>query len=268
MPDDSPSPSESAPDRRRDPDESPEPVDLIRPLFREEPLPPEGGEAPQMWLWMLVFGTLLFCTFYLGLYIGDFSPDPWLQSSDPVAQSTAGPPAPEPVSGSQVYSARCASCHQADGQGVSGAFPTLVGTSWVENKGQIIRILLHGMQGEVEVQGEVYNGNMPAWGGVLDDREIAAVITHVRQSWENDYGEVTSEEVAAVRSATEGRAQPWTAEELQVDENQAVPTGEEASEAAVPSVGQGIYDRLVGARPFPEASRHSRGARQGYGVIH
>ncbi|PQJ34321.1 hypothetical protein BSZ35_06655 [Salinibacter sp. 10B] len=94
------------------------------------------------------------------------------------------------------------------------------------------------------------------------------MITHVRQSWENDYGEGTSEEVAAVCSATEGRAQPWTAEKLQVDENQTVPTGEKASEAAVPSVGQGRYNRLAGVRPFPEAIRHSRGARQGYGVIH
>lgn len=236
------SPSDADADRRA-PDTSPEPIDMLQPLFREEPLPPEGGESPQMWLWMLIFGTLLFSTLYLGLYVGDFSPDPWLQGSDPTAESTAGPPTPEPVSGEQVYSANCASCHQGNGQGVSGAFPTLVGTQWVENKGQIIRILLHGLQGEVAVKGETYNGNMPAWGETLSDEEIAAVITHVRQSWKNDYGEVTSSEVAAVRSATEGRAGAWSADELKQDENQTVP-----SSSAARTTGQRIFDQLVAER--------------------
>ncbi len=244
MADDSSSASE--PERTSsDPESTPEPIDMLRPLFREEPLPPEGGEPPQLWLWMLIFGVLLFCVFYLGLYVGDFSSDPWLQSPEPTAQ--AGPPVEEAVSGEQVYSSRCASCHQADGQGVSGNFPTLVGTSWVENKGQVIRILLHGMQGEVTVQGETYNGNMPAWGTTLSDEEIAAVITHVRQSWDNDYGEVTADEVEAVRSSTEGRSAPWEAEELQQDANQTVPTGDDAT-ANGRTTGQRLYDQIVAAR--------------------
>ena len=247
MADEPSSPSEQGPARER----SPEPVDMLRPLFREEPLPPEGGEPPQMWLWILIFGVLLFSTFYLGLYIGDFSPDPWLQSPEPVAQR-AGPPEPEPVSGAQVYSSRCASCHQSNGQGVSGAFPTLIGTSWVENKGQIIRILLHGMQGEVVVQGGTYNGVMPAWGSTLSDEEIAAVITHVRQSWENDYEEVTVDEVAAVRSATEGRTEAWSPEELQQSDNQTIPS-EGDTTAAAQTVGQMLYDRIVAS-----ASPHRR----------
>jgi mono/diheme cytochrome c family protein len=244
MADDSSSAAEPEP-TPSGPESTPEPIDMLRPLFREEPLPPEGGEPPQLWLWMLIFGVLLFCVFYLGLYIGDFSPDPWLQSPEPTAQ--AGPPVEAPVSGAQVYSNRCASCHQSDGQGVSGAFPPLVGTRWVENKGQIIRILLHGMQGEVTVRGETYNGNMPAWGSSLSDQEIAAVITHVRQSWDNDYGEVTADEVAAVRSATEGRSGAWTAPELQEDTNQSVPSSEEASSAAR-TIGEKMYDQIVASR--------------------
>jgi mono/diheme cytochrome c family protein len=252
MADEPSSPSEQGPARER----SPEPVDMLRPLFREEPLPPEGGEPPQMWLWILIFGVLLFSTFYLGLYIGDFSPDPWLQSPEPVAQR-AGPPEPEPVSGAQVYSSRCASCHQSNGQGVSGAFPTLIGTSWVENKGQIIRILLHGMQGEVVVQGETYNGVMPAWGATLSDEEIAAVITHVRQSWTNDYGEVTVDEVAAVRSATEGRTEAWSSEELQRSENQTVPA-DTTAQARSETLGQVLYDRIVASASPHRTSNEPR----------
>lgn len=246
MPEEPTRPSASDADAGPSSDESPEPIDMLRPLFREEPLPPEGGEPPQLWVWMLIFGVLLFCTFYLGLYVGDFSPNPWLQSPEPTTQ--AGPPAEEAVSGAQVYSARCASCHQSNGQGVTNAFPTLIGTRWVENKGQSIRLVLHGLQGEIEVLGEIYNGNMPAWGSVLSDEEVAAVLTYVRQSWENDYPEVTAAEVAAVRAATDGRVEPWTAEELLQEENQTVPT-EDTSSATSASLGRALYDQLAVQRP-------------------
>jgi mono/diheme cytochrome c family protein len=239
-------------------DESPEPIDMLQPLFREESLRPEGAEAPPMWLWMVIFGTLLFGTYYLGNYIGDFSPNPWLQSPDPVAEATAPSAAEATVSGANIYSSRCASCHQANGQGVSGAFPPLIRTPWVEDKGQIIRILLHGMQGEMEVDGEVYNGAMPAWGSTLSDREIAAVITHVRQSWDNDYSDVTADEVAGVRGATEGRASPWTAEELAEDANQTVPSTEEGGAAAgepAASNGTPLGPRLYAAIVMPAEAR-------------
>jgi mono/diheme cytochrome c family protein len=218
--------AEADPSPDTGPDASPEPIDMLAPLFREQPLPPEGMEAPPMWLWMTIFGVLLFSTFYLGSYIGDFSPDPWLQSSKPVA--SAEPAAePEPVSGSQIYASRCANCHQNNGEGVANAFPPLNQARWVtDNKGQIIRILLHGLIGEIEVRGSVYNGNMPAWGNQLSDAEIAAVITHVRQSWDNDASEVTAEEVKAVRDATAGRATPWTPDELMEPPNMEVPNAE------------------------------------------
>jgi len=237
-------------------DETPEPVDLLQPLFRESPLRPEGGEAPPMWLWMVIFGVMLFSVFYLGNYIGDFSPDPWLQSPDPVAQATTAAPDEETVSGASVYSARCANCHQGNGEGVPNAFPPLNGTRWVEDKGQIIRILLHGMQGPVDVRGSTYNGNMPAWGSVLSDKEIAAVITHVRQNWENDFPDVTAEEVAAVRGATDGRAEPWSATELDEDANQVVPSsGDEPTASTEPSIGQELYARFAAASLDARANR-------------
>lgn len=198
-----------------------EPIDQLAPYLREEPLPEEGAEAPPMWLWMVIFGVVLFATFYLGRYTGDFSTYPWLQSPEAVpAQVAAAAPV---VDGAQIYSSRCANCHQANGQGVTGVFPPLEGTDWVTgDKGRLIRILLHGMIGEVEVKGEIYNGNMPAW-SMLSDAEIAAVTTHERQSWGNDASEITAEEVAAVREVTQGRTEPWTAEELNQPENQTVP---------------------------------------------
>jgi len=225
MPND-PTPQNSSSAQNSGTDASPEPIDMLAPLFREQPLPPEGMEAPPMWLWMVIFGVMLFSTFYLGSYIGDFSPNPWLQSTDPPVAAAGVEPEEVTVSGSQIYSSRCANCHQASGEGIAGAFPPLNKAAWVtDNKGQIIRILLHGMIGEVEVRGAKYNGNMPAWGTQLSDAEIAAVITHVRQSWENNASEVTAEEVKTVRDQTTGRTAPWEADELMQPENMTVGEG-------------------------------------------
>ncbi len=202
-----------------------EPIDLLAPLFREEPLRPEGAEAPPMWLWMTIFGVVLFGTYYLGNYIGDFSPNPWLQAPELAVVESAGAEAEVTISGAQIYNSRCSTCHQGNGQGVAGAFPPLDGTDWVTgDKGRIVRILLHGMQGPVEVQGVTYNGAMPAWGNQLNDEEIAAVITHVRQSWSNEASDVVADEVRRVRETTEGRTEPWTAEELNA--NPGIPGGE------------------------------------------
>ncbi len=214
--------------------ESQEPIDQLRPLFREQPLPPEGGEAPPMWLWMTIFGVVLFGAYYLGSYVGDFSPYPWLQQPELTRAAPAGAAAGVSVDGAQIYSSRCASCHQANGQGVSGVFPPLDGADWVTgDKGRIIRILLHGMQGEVEVQGVAYNGVMPAWQNQLSDAEIAAVITHVRQTWSNDASEVTTGEVGRVREATTGRTAAWTAEELNA--NPGIPGGDPGGDDEAPA---------------------------------
>lgn len=222
--------SDSAPDaapdeRGPDPNETPEPIDMLAPLFREEPLRPEGGEAPPTWLWMTIFGVILFSTFYLGSYLGDFSADPWLQGRT----LAAAPEAEETevvVDGGRIYNNRCQACHQADGQGVAGQFPPLVGSDWVlGDKGRLIRILLHGMEGPMEVLGESYNGVMPGWQRQLSDAEIAAVLTHIRDEWDNGGSEITEQEVAVLREAESSRTGAWSADELNDPANQGFPEG-------------------------------------------
>lgn len=223
-----------------------EPVDQLQPYFREQPLQEEGAEAPPLWIWMLIFGVLFFGVYYLGRFIGDFSTYPWLQQPGSIGLvATAAEPV---VDGAQVYSSRCANCHQADGQGVTGVFPPLVDSEWVTGeKGVIIRILLHGMQGPVEVNGEVYNGYMPAW-AQLSDAEIAAVITHERQSWTNSASAVLEIEVEAVRALTAGRTEAWTAEELVQPANQTVPS---TGAAEAETVAEGTEVEGEAAEPAP-----------------
>src|SRR5450830_305814 len=76
--------------------------------------------------------------------------------------------------GEKVYTSNCVVCHQATGKGVPGAFPALDGDPVVNGpKAAQINTVLNGKNA------------MPAWKSVLNDTEIAAVITYTRNSWSN-----------------------------------------------------------------------------------
>ena len=132
-------------------------------------------------------------------------------------QSTEQTPAPEsmvqtdteeeaaPVvaneAGKKVYDQYCLVCHQTDGNGVPNAFPPLAGTEYVNgDTDRLIGIVLNGLTGEIEVNGETYNGVMVAH-NFLSDQEVADVISFVRSSFGNDAAAVTADQVAAVRAA-------------------------------------------------------------------
>ncbi|MCA9567306.1 MAG: cytochrome c [Myxococcales bacterium] len=101
--------------------------------------------------------------------------------------------------GEKVYGTVCAACHQADGKGVEGTYPPLAGSGAFYGDAQnMSRIIVHGLNGEIVVQGKTFNGAMPPQGH-LSDYEIAAVATFVRTSFGNDDGIVKKADVAAVR---------------------------------------------------------------------
>jgi mono/diheme cytochrome c family protein len=117
--------------------------------------------------------------------------------------------------GEAIYQGQCAACHGIDGQGMAGTFPPLDGTAWLTGDAdRLVRLLLHGLQGPVDVGGTRYNGVMPAFGSRLDDDEIAAVLTYIRTSWGNQASAVTAEAVQGVRAEYSGRTGPWSASEL------------------------------------------------------
>jgi mono/diheme cytochrome c family protein len=127
-------------------------------------------------------------------------------------EAPAAPQAPEgEVSGQAVYQQYCATCHGADGQGLGGTFPPLAASGWVTGDAETpIRIVLHGLEGPIQVQGTSYDGVMPSFGARLSDTEVAALLNYVRSHWGNEASEVTVEEVRSVRQQYQGRAQPWT----------------------------------------------------------
>lgn len=200
-----------------------QPVEQVTPATRPflqpvepeaAPVPPEGGEPAPWILWVGVGIALLVAMFYLGQYFGGFDGRAHVLDQPPAVRSDSTATVAT-ADGAAVYNKLCIACHQATGLGLAGAFPPLAGSEWATgSKARVIRILLNGLGGPVEVEGATYNGAMPAWKAQLSHDEIAAVLTHVRSTWGNSADAVTAAEVAAVDQQVGSRVEPWTAAEL------------------------------------------------------
>lgn len=132
------------------------------------------------------------------------------------AASTTTWRSPQLPDGAKIYAATCQACHQANGLGLGTQFPPLVGSEWVTGRDdRLILIILHGITGEIEVEGETFTGLMPTWGPTFGDADVAAVATYVRGAWGNKAAPVSVATVARTRAAFATRTTPWTAAELQ-----------------------------------------------------
>ena len=118
--------------------------------------------------------------------------------------------------GRGVYGSLCGLCHGNDGLGKPGQVPPLAGSEWVNAKGiqRLARISLAGLNGKIQAGGKDWNFSMAAMGAALSDADLAAVLTFIRQSWGNQSGAVTADEVQSVRAAIGARPQPMTADQL------------------------------------------------------
>ena len=108
---------------------------------------------------------------------------------------------PDGPDGAQLYSANCASCHQANGQGLPGAFPPLAGNPVMngDDAGEHIHTTLFGLSGKT-IDGVDYASPMPSFAH-LSDEDIAAIINHERTSWGNDGATITAGDVSQAREA-------------------------------------------------------------------
>jgi mono/diheme cytochrome c family protein len=124
------------------------------------------------------------------------------------------------VNGKAIYSREgfCITCHQPDGNGLSASgFPPLTGTKWVTGSDQrLIKLVLNGLHGPIEVAGKQYAGQVPMtpFGAMLKDEEIAAVLTYVRNSFGNKASPITPTQVKQVRDATKNKTGFYSPDEL------------------------------------------------------
>ncbi|QXL83695.1 multicopper oxidase domain-containing protein [Comamonas sp. NLF-1-9] len=114
--------------------------------------------------------------------------------------AAAGPYKFDAERGAQLYTSTCAACHQANGEGLPGAFPPLVKNPAVlaADGTKHIRSILHGVSGEV-IDGVSYPSPMPPFGGALSDADVADIANHERTQWGNRAKLVTADEVKAQR---------------------------------------------------------------------
>ena len=195
--------------------------DLHGAILREKDDPRDGYEPIPLWLVSFFMALVFWGGAYLAFNSGGFEATVY----NPAQVSWAGggaaaKAAPDPkVVGKRLFTANCVACHQATGLGVAGQFPPLAGSEWVLTEGwhgdnHLIRILLHGLQGPIQVKGATYNGAMPAWKQLKDD-QIAAILTYVRNEWGNAESSITADQVAKIREETAAQPEPYTQAQLQ-----------------------------------------------------
>lgn len=172
---------------------------------------PDENVRPLPWVLVMLLGAMaMWGAFYI--YITPSGEDSAYGDQRTVADlrppvALAGGPAA--IDGKQVYVGKCVACHQATGLGVAGVFPPLAASEWVTGDEVVLtHILLHGINGEMVVKGNTYNGAMPAWKS-MSDGEIAAVITYIRGEWGNKAAPVLEATVKAQREATKDRTEPY-----------------------------------------------------------
>jgi mono/diheme cytochrome c family protein len=201
------------------PDADPEPApapSVYAAVVREGGRPRDANAAtPIVWVFLIVV-LAMWGGWYLGDNAGAF--DSARMDGDPAP--TGAPPAPPPpldpvARGKKIFANTCASCHQATGLGVPDTYPPLAGSEWVVGDEEtVIRVLLLGVNGPIEVRGAAFNSVMPAWSNVLDDDRLAAVATYIRSAWGNQATAITPDQVATVRASLGARSAAWTAAEL------------------------------------------------------
>ena len=192
--------------------------DVHAQLMREKEEPQEGFSPVPIFL-MFIFAALCF---WGGVYLVEHSGGYRWDAYSPDFNPSAGAPKPIEIAlfdrGAKVYRNQCAQCHQADGNGVLGVYPPLVASNWVTGHPQVVsRILINGLNGPIVVKGSNYNGNMPAFGSsglALSDKDIAGVITYIRQEWGNSASDVTVATIAQYSDLYAGRSVPWQAADL------------------------------------------------------
>ena len=123
------------------------------------------------------------------------------------------------AAGRQKYINLCANCHGTQGEGMARFAPPLKSSEWVTgDKEKLAMILLHGMEGPVVVNGKEYGipdilPNMPSF-STLQNEDIAAISTYIRNSWGNSAEAISNGTVGRIRFRTQGKITPWQATEL------------------------------------------------------
>ena len=131
-------------------------------------------------------------------------------------RGAAGSPPPMPLAssdpriqaGQAIFTDTCSACHMRSGAGVEHMFPKLAGNvvTTQDDPASLIRIVIAGGRAAATDERPT-SPAMPSLGYRLDDDEVAAVVTYVRNSWGNAASAVSARDVKNVRRELSQRVQ-------------------------------------------------------------
>ncbi len=133
----------------------------------------------------------------IAVYLKDLSP---AASATVTAQAST---TQQMTTGAAIYKDSCAACHRDDGQGIAHLFPRLAGDNAIQDANAVtpIRIVLYGSQG-VSTPSAPTAPAMPAFAWTMNDDQVAAVVTYIRNAWGNAAAPVTAADVKTRRAAS------------------------------------------------------------------
>ncbi|MEJ7646972.1 MAG: PVC-type heme-binding CxxCH protein [Chryseolinea sp.] len=122
--------------------------------------------------------------------------------------------------GKKIYSREgyCNTCHQPDGKGLSASgFPPLASTAWVMgNDERLIKLVLKGLHGPIQVLNQKYAGQVPMtpFEGLLNDEEVSAVLTYVKNSFGNKGSVISPDQVKKIRDSIKEKSGFYSPDDL------------------------------------------------------
>ncbi|MBU2899804.1 DUF7133 domain-containing protein [Maribacter dokdonensis] len=123
------------------------------------------------------------------------------------------------TSGSKMFFQICASCHGADGKGIDGLAPPLMGSEHVMNTERLALIILHGLEGPVHVNGERYDINLAMPGLIrnesISDQDIANIISYVTNAFSDRSRSLSNKRISELRNVKSSTGMEFTEPELQ-----------------------------------------------------
>ena len=142
------------------------------------------------------------------------------KKSEPIATHLQGADLELFKKGYEIYErdGYCATCHQLNGKGLGASgYPPLAGSEWVTgSEERLIKLTLKGLVGPIKVLDKEYPGQVPMtpYEGLLNDEEMAAVLTFVRNAFGNKSPVISTDKVKSIRAEVENKKGFYTATEL------------------------------------------------------
>lgn len=136
------------------------------------------------------------------------------------ATKLTGPALEQYRRGAVIYAKEgfCVTCHQPNGKGLDASgFPPLNASKWVTgSEDRLIKLTLNGLLGPIEVNGKKYPGQVPMtpFGMMLNDQEIADVLTYVRNSFTNEANPISAAKVKEIRESIKDKKGFYSPDEL------------------------------------------------------